>query len=132
MLKFVAFKSSNCPYASNSWIRNRVKSCAPGNTIKAFAKIVVKDQKNYMSFGDSAGDHIKEIVFPGVQDLKRFRIQLLNAYGQLIDMTNTNFSMSLELLEIKNMNLHAAIRDSLSLRWIGAGNEQNNAYRAPG
>jgi hypothetical protein len=103
-----------------------------GNTIKAFAKIIVKDQKNYMSFDDYAGDHIKEIVFPGAQDLKRFRIQLLNAYGRLIDMTNTNFSMSLELLEIKNMNLHAAIRDSLSLRWFGAGNEQNNAYKAPG
>jgi len=103
-----------------------------GNTLKAFAKIIIKDMKNYMGFDDYAGDHIKEIVFPGAQDLTRFRIQLFDAYGQLLDLNATNFSMSLELLEIKNLNLHTAIRDSLSLRWIGAGNEQNNAYRAPG
>jgi len=103
-----------------------------GNTLKAFAKIIIKDMKNYMSFDDYAGDHIKEIVFPGAQDLTRFRVQLFDSYGQLLDLNATNFSMSLELLEIKNLKLYASIRDSLALRWVGAGNEQNNAYRAPG
>ena len=90
-----------------------------GNTVDAFAKILLRDSKNSMNFDDYAGDHIKEIVMTGPQDLKRFTVQVLDPYGQLVDLCDTNFSFSLEILEIKNVNLYSAIRDSLATPYAG-------------
>jgi len=91
-----------------------------GNTIQAFAKLVLKAGKDLMEFDDYAGDHIKEIVFQGPQDLCRFKVQLLDPYGQLVNMVGTNYSFSIEILEIKNINLYNVLRDSLGIRWLNA------------
>jgi hypothetical protein len=90
-----------------------------GNTVDAFAKILLRDSKNTLNFDDYAGDHIKEVVMTGPQDLKRFTVQILDPYGQLVDLCHTNFSFSLEILEIKNVNLYSAVRDSLATPYAG-------------
>ncbi len=90
------------------------------NDLQALAKIVIRDQKNFMSFDDYSGQHAKEVVFPTPQDLSRMKIQVLDAYGQLIDMAGMNFSFSIEVLEIKNLNLYNAVRDSLAIQYSGA------------
>jgi len=92
-----------------------------GNTIKAFAKILLKNGPNSEEFDDYAGDHIKEIVLPGPQDLSRIHVQLVDTYGIPVDFGGTNFSFSLEIMEIKNLSLYKSIRDSLASRWIGTG-----------
>ncbi len=96
-----------------------VRHCFEGNTLEVFAKILLRDPKNNVNYDDYAGDHIKEIVMTGPQDLKRLTVQILDPYGQLVDMNNTNFSFSLEILEVKNSNLYSAIRDSLAIPYAG-------------
>ena len=63
-------------------------------------------------------DHSREIVFPSPLDLTRFQIQILDAYGNLLDLCGANVSFSLEVLEVKNLTLYNTIRDSLSLRYV--------------
>jgi hypothetical protein len=70
-------------------------------------------------FDDYASQHAKEVVFPAPQDLSRLKIQIVDAYGQLIDMSGMNMSFSIEVLEVRNLNLYNLIRDSLAIRYAG-------------
>lgn len=89
-----------------------------GNSLNVFAKIIINQSKNDMSFDDYAGDHIKEVVLTGPEDLRRLHIQVLDAYGEVMDLTCTNFSFSLEILEVMNVNLFNAFRNSLSMPYL--------------
>lgn len=87
------------------------------NDFTAVAKLIMTQPKNYMIFDDYAGKHIKEVVFPGPVDLSRLRVRLLDSYGDPIELCSSQFSFSLEVLEVKNMSLYNTIRDSLSLEY---------------
>lgn len=89
-----------------------------GNSLNVFAKIIINQPKNDMTFDDYAGDHIKEVVLTGPEDLRRLHIQVLDAYGEVMDLSCTNFSFSLEILEVMNVNLFNAFRNSLSMPYL--------------
>lgn len=117
---------SDCPanFAGDSYLFLRVNdyTCVRhtfyGNTLNVFAKIIINQSKNDMTFDDYAGDHIKEVVLTGPEDLKRIHIQVLDAYGEIVDLTCANFSFSLEILEVMNVNLFNAFRNSLSMPYL--------------
>jgi hypothetical protein len=117
---------SDCPanFAGDSYLFLRVNdyTCVRhtfyGNTLNVFAKVIINQAKNDMTFDDYAGDHIKEVVLTGPEDLKRIHIQVLDAYGEVVDLTCTNFSFSLEILEVMNVNLFNAFRNSLSMPYL--------------
>lgn len=96
---------------------NCVRQTVSGNDFYALAKIVVKESKNYMTFDDYAGQHAKEVTFPAPYDLTRFNIQLLDPYGQQLDMNATHFSFSVEVLEVRNLSLYNMIRDAFATKW---------------
>jgi len=79
----------------------------------ALAKLVLREPKNYMTFDDYASHHAKEVVFPAPVDLARLRIQLLDPYGEVVDMCSMQFSFSLEVLEVRNPAVYNAVRDQL-------------------
>ena len=87
------------------------------NGFTALAKIVIREPKDYMTFDDYAGHHAKEVTFPAPSDLSRFDIQLLDPYGVQIDMGSSQFSFSLEILEVRNLSLYNMIRDAFATRW---------------
>ena len=95
-----------------------INSQIADQTLTALAKIVLRDPKNYMTFDDYASQHAKEVVFPSPQDLSRFKIQLLDAYGNLLDMSAAQYSFSMEVLEVKNFSLYNTIRDSITLQYV--------------
>lgn len=78
-------------------------------TFTALAKIDLHEHAHH--------DHAREVVFPNPQDLTRFHIQILDAYGDLLDLCGAQFSFSLEVLEVKNLSLYNTIRDSLRLQY---------------
>jgi hypothetical protein len=84
----------------------------------ATAKLIMSQPKNYMVYDDYSSKHIKEVVFPGPVDLARLRVRLLDAYGDPIDLCSSQYSFSIEVLEVKNMSLYNTIRDSLALEYI--------------
>jgi hypothetical protein len=79
----------------------------------ALAKLVLREPKNYMTFDDYASQQAKEVVFPSPVDLSRLRIEVLDVYGNVIDMCSMQFSFSLEVLEVRNPALYNTIRDQL-------------------
>jgi len=83
----------------------------------AMAKLIMSQPKNYMVFDDYASRHIKEIVFPSPIDLSRLRIKLMDAYGDILDLCSSQYSFSIEVMEVKNLSLYNTIRDSLSLEY---------------
>ena len=94
-------------------------NCVRHNTgdteVLAMAKLLLREPKNYMAYDDYSGEHAKEVVFPAPQNLSRLHIQVLDAYGEPIDMCSANFSFSMEVLEIKNSSLYNTVRDSLGV-----------------
>lgn len=91
---------------------------AQENAITALAKLVLREPKNYMTFDDNGNQHLKEVVFQNPRDLLRFHVQLLDDFGEVVDMCTAQFSFSLEVLEVLNPSLFDAVRDSLTLRYV--------------
>lgn len=94
-----------------------VRQTIRGSDFTALAKIVVKEPKNYMSFDDYSSQHAKEVVFPTPQDLSRLQVQLLDPYGEILQMGSTNVSFSIEVLEIMNLSLYNTVRDAFAIGW---------------
>jgi len=91
---------------------------AQENSITALAKLVLREPKNYMTFDDSSNKHLKEVVFQNPRDLLRFHTQLLDDFGDVVDMCTAQFSFSLEVLEVLNPSLFDAVRDSMTLQYV--------------
>jgi len=87
------------------------------NEFSALAKVVLREPKNYMAFDDYASQHIKEVVFPCPVDLMRLQVQILDMYGDVMDLCSSQFSFSIEVTEVKNSSLYNVIRDSISLQY---------------
>jgi hypothetical protein len=94
-----------------------VRQTVRGSDFMALAKITIKEAKNNMSYDDYAGQHAKEVVFPTPQDLSRLRVQLLDAYGELLPLGSSEFSFSIEVLEIMNLSLYNTVRDAFAVGW---------------
>jgi hypothetical protein len=99
----------------NDW--SCVRQTVGDNDFTAMAKIVLREPKDHMAFDDYASQHAKEVTFPNPTDLTRFKVQLLDPYGELMDMCSSQFSFSVEVLEVKNPALYNMIRDSMALRY---------------
>jgi hypothetical protein len=94
-----------------------IRQTTGDNDFTALAKIIVREPKDYMTFDDYASQQAKEVTFPAPYDLTRFKIQLLDPYGNQVDMETTNFSFSMEVLEVRNLSLYNLIRDAFATKW---------------
>lgn len=88
------------------------------STLTALAKIVLREPKNYMVYDDYASQHAKEVVFPSPQNLSRLTVQLVDPYGQPLEMCEAQISFSIEALEIRNSTLYRTIQDSMALQYL--------------
>jgi hypothetical protein len=74
--------------------------------IQCLAKILVKRDGKGIIFDDGYTVLSNDIIFPRPLDLKQVRIRLLDMYGVPIDLHNLNFSISLEITEVMNVQLY--------------------------
>jgi hypothetical protein len=88
-----------------------------GNDFTALAKIVLRDPKDYMTYDDYSSGQAKEVTFPAPYDLSRFKIQILDPYGVSVDMDSSQFSFSMEVLEVRNLNLYNTLRNAFAAEW---------------
>jgi hypothetical protein len=120
---FAAVSNQSAYFAGDPYVFLRVndfecvRQTAGGYQFGALAKIIMSQAKDYMNFDDYTGHHAKEVTFPNPYDLTRFKIQLVDPYGQLLEMDSAQFSFSLEVLEVRNLSLYNLIRDSFATRW---------------
>lgn len=90
----------------------------PDETLTALAKIIIRDPKNYVAYDDYSSGVAKEVVFPAPQDLSRLHVQLFDPYGVVMSFGTSQFSFTLEVLEVRNSSLYNTIRDSLTLQYV--------------
>jgi len=120
---FAAVSNQSAYFAGDSYIFLRVnnfecvRQTVGGYQFGALAKIILYQAKDYMNFDDYTGHHAKEVTFPNPYDLTRFKIQLVDPYGQLLQMDSSQFSFSLEVLEVRNLSLYNTIRDAFATKW---------------
>ena len=81
--------------------------------IQCLAKILIKQDANGMIFDDGYTVLSNEIIFPRPIDLKQVKVRLMDMYGQPIDLHNLNFSLSLEITEVMNIQLYDNYRTYL-------------------
>jgi hypothetical protein len=81
--------------------------------IQCLAKILVKRNENGIIFDDGYTVLSNDIIFPRPLDLKQVRVRLLDMYGETIDLHNLNFSISLEITEVMNIQLYDSYRTYL-------------------
>ena len=81
--------------------------------IQCLAKILVKQNENGIIFDDGYTVLSNDIIFPRPIDMKQVRIRLMDMYGETIDLHNLNFSISLEISEVMNIQLYDTYRTYL-------------------
>ena len=85
-----------------------------GNTsIKAFAKIIIDQDKYILIYDNGANTVSKQIQFPQPVNMSTFRVRLVDAYGLPIDLM-ADFSITLEISEVVNSKTYEAYRNSLT------------------
>jgi len=94
-----------------------IRQTVNGYQFGALAKIIILQGKDFMTFDDYTGHHAKEVTFPNPYDLTKFKIQLVDPYGQHIQMDSSQISFSLEVLEVRNLSLYNMIRDAFATKW---------------
>jgi hypothetical protein len=83
------------------------------NYIQCLAKILIKKTPTGIIFDDGYTVLSNEIVFPRPIDLNQVRVRLLDKYGEPIDLHNLNFSLSLEISEVMNVQMYDNYRTYL-------------------
>ena len=73
----------------------------------------MKRNENGIIFDDGYTVLSNDIIFPRPLDLKQVRVRLLDMYGETIDLHNLNFSISLEITEVMNIQLYDSYRTYL-------------------
>jgi hypothetical protein len=77
----------------------------------AFAKLMVPTAKNTTVYDNSTTNTtIKEIFFQQPNDINKIVITLYDAYGNILNLQGSDFSFTLELKEIINLNLYDNLR----------------------
>lgn len=84
----------------------------------AMAKLVLRQPKNFMEFDATASEILKEVVFPAPVDLSRLHVQVVDRYGDVMDLGSSEFSFTLEITEVANLSLYNTIRDSLAVQYL--------------
>lgn len=86
------------------------------NIVQVLAKIIVREDRQAVIYDDGATLLSNEIIFPSPVDLSTLKVQLLDPWGNVIDLCGINFSFSLEITEVLNTRLYDFYRNYI---WLG-------------
>jgi hypothetical protein len=96
---------------------NTVEHKTDDSYIQCLAKILVKRTSVGMTDTIISNDGYtvlsNDVIFPRPTDMKQVRVRLLDSYGTPIDMHHLNFSVSLEVTEVMNVQIYDNFRTYL-------------------
>jgi hypothetical protein len=84
--------------------------------LQCLAKIIIREDKFSIIYDDGSTLMANEIIFPSPTDLKYLNVQLLDPYGEVVDLNSMNFSFSIEITEVLNTSLYDFYRNYI---WMG-------------
>jgi hypothetical protein len=85
--------------------------------LQVLAKIIIREEKQAVIYDDGSTLLSNEIIFPSPVDIKTLNVQLLDPYGDVIDLCGMNFSFSLEITEVTNTRMYDFYRNYI---WLGS------------
>ena len=83
-------------------LENTIHRTFGGSYVQALAKVVLRSGAYQIQFDDASNLLRKENVFQQPTSITQLRVRLLDAYGNLVDMGDTDWSMTFEIMEIIN------------------------------
>ena len=93
-----------------------VEQTTYGTYLQCLAKIIIREDKFSIIYDDGSTLMANEIIFPSPTDLKYLQVQLLDPYGDVVDLNGMNFSFSIEITEVLNTSLYDFYRNYI---WMG-------------
>jgi len=81
-------------------MENTVHMTGVGTYVNALAKLVLRSGAYHIQYDDGGNLLRKENVFAKPVSISLFRIRLLDAFGDLVDMADADWSLTFELTEI--------------------------------
>lgn len=87
------------------------------NYIQTLAKIIVREDKQAVIYDDGSTLLSNEVIYPSPTDLSQLKVQLLDPYGEIVDLCGMNFSFTLEITEVTNTRLYDFYRNYI---WLGS------------
>jgi hypothetical protein len=89
---------------------------ADGTSIPVFAKLVLRENWYHLQFDDNSNMLRKEYTFLAPVDINTVRLRLLDPYGRLVQIFDLDWSVTLELYEVKNARTYHAIQQTYARR----------------
>lgn len=84
------------------------------SSIPAFAKLVLRGDSFVAAFDDNANLLRKEYTFLAPSNMTTLYVRLVDPFGDTVSMFDMNWSMTLEVTEVVNSNVYAAIGQTYS------------------
>jgi hypothetical protein len=96
---------------------NTVHRVSGGGTVPAFAKVVLRSPGFYqVQFDDGANLVRKENTFAQPTSIASLRVRLVDAYGCTVDMGDTDWSMTFEVMEVVSSTLYGELNRAYGTR----------------
>jgi hypothetical protein len=83
-------------------MENTVHRTAAGTYVHALAKLVLRSGAYQIQTDDGANLLRKENIFQQPTSINHFRVRLVDAFGDLVDMGDADWSMTFEIAEVVN------------------------------
>lgn len=87
-------------------MENTMHRTAAGSSVPALAKLVLRGGAFTVQYDDGGNLLRKENTFAQPTALSQLRVRLLNAYGELVDMGDVDWSMTFEVVEVVSSCLY--------------------------
>lgn len=87
------------------------------NYLQALAKVIIREDKHMVIYDDGGSFLSNEIIFTAPTDLAVLQVQLLDPYGDIINLCGMNFAFSLEITEVLNTKMYDFYRNYI---WLGS------------
>lgn len=81
-------------------LENTIHRTAGGSFVQALAKLVLRSGAYQIQYDDAGNMLRKENVFQQPTSVSQFRVSLVDAYGELVEMGDTDWSMTFEVMEV--------------------------------
>jgi len=85
-------------------LENTIHRTEDRSFVPALGKIVLRSGSYTVAYDDASNLLLKENVFPRPTALTQLRFTLVDAYGKLVQMGDTDWSLTVEVTEIINPN----------------------------
>jgi hypothetical protein len=92
------------------------------NMFSAFAKLLMVGDKNSIVYDDGSSFITKEFRYQQPVDFFMIQPQIVDTYGEVVDLNGKNYSFTLELEEVINVTAYKQYRDnalSMPGDWMG-------------